>query len=92
MLSAEVQKMRMLKVDDETYNKVCALADASHVSRADLIKEAIEASAEHDAWVKRAVGQAVAQVEDGKTVSHGEAIKHIDDIIDNLEKQVTSEH
>jgi len=42
--------MRTLKVDDDTYNKVCALAGESHTSRADFIHDAVEAREDYLEW------------------------------------------
>ncbi|MDQ6967442.1 MAG: hypothetical protein Q9M14_01995 [Mariprofundaceae bacterium] len=83
--------MRMMKVDDETYENICKLAESHHVSRASLISEAVVARVEHDEWERKAIGQAMAQVEVGDVVSNKDAINHIDSIINGLKKKVAGE-
>jgi len=84
MLSVEVNTMRMLKVDDETYSKVCELAGESHTSRANFIHDAVEAREDYLEWKAGKVNAGLAAVESGDFVTSKEMEIFVDELKERL--------
>jgi len=75
--------MRMLKVDDETYSRVCELAESQHVSRSDFIHSVIDARIEHEKYLRREIRKGLEQIEKGEVVSQEDMKQFMQDLIDD---------
>jgi len=73
-----------LKVDDSVFDQVSRIAERSHKSRPEIVRESIQARLEYEVWLEHAVEAAREDVRRGRTVSHKEAMHHLNEIREQI--------